>query len=455
MSDIQRIGDTIKRHTVVVESGSGVLIQPMTNEYSYILTAKHVVKHYLTSSEFGINDLGDLEIKTFNGNKLSANKIYHHDILDIAVILIDPFLDFPEMPITPYKRSISRGDDVLLYGYPKYAPEHRNESSAVSDWIETYDLSLMDSDVEQLVLRNIEVTQHADIAGFSGGGLFCSDNKGVYLIGIEHSVTKPAEFADRVVGCPVDRYNEIFKNNNLEPLKPLYLSDFKYVQDDIFIFENCFDLSRLQSITELLNYHTSKKLINCSIKPIEILQLFKDNLKVYRQCDSELEKKGLWVAFLELLAIEAILNPLETWNADYIKSLFKSYRIIYIDSTRGWKAHLEKVLSTNTSSLKPNGKILLVTGGVWPNSPDVLSELNAAVIPNIFSGLSGEAIDNAQRTYTNKTAIIHLPKLHNSCIEEKEWDYAELNRVMHESEMTDMLRTDYSKYLQTEEPDYE
>lgn len=452
MNDTNNIPDIIKSHTVVVENGSGVLIQPMTDEYSYILTAKHVVQNDDKKPELGIKNAADIKIQIFSGEELQARKIYHHNTLDIAVIRID---FAPNLSITPYQKSIARGDKVSLYGYPNYSPEHRNENHQLSDWIETYDLCVIDTDDHKLGFRNEETARQSDIQGFSGGGLFYISRDQAYLIGIEHSVIKPAEYADRVIGCPIANFNEILNANQLKRLKPLHLSSFKHLQDEIFVFENCFDVANLKSITGLLNHYATQQLTDCLITPIEILRLFKGKLKAYQQSESELEKKGLWIALLELLAIEVILNPPALWNADYIESLLKSYRIIYIDSHKSWKAHLEKILATDTAGLKPDGKILLVTGGLLPESPNMLNNLPEQVIPNIFNGLTGEAINNARYTYTKKTPIIHLPKLHNVCIEEKESDYAKLNRVIHETEMADMLRADYNQYLQVVESNNE
>ena len=451
MSHIKNISDVIKDHTVVVENGSGVLIQPMTDKYSYILTAKHNLKIDPKDPKSRLKEPQDIKLTTFSDKNLPALTIYPHETLDIAIIRIDFYSD---LYIYPYQSQSQIDDELWLYGYPG---TRRHRGKPTSEWMSSYKLTVHDTTREKITFSNYSIAPQEDVEGFSGGGLFYLNDKQdqAFLAGIEHAMENSEESHERLKGIPITAFEHIIKKYLLAPLTPLHLSNFKYLQDKIFIFENCFDVRKLQSVTGLLNHYASQQLANCSITPLQILQLFKENLRVYKQNDSELEKKGLWVAFLELLAVEAILNPPQLWDLNYIKSLFKSYRIIYIDSNKSWKAHLDKVLATNTIGLKPDGKILLVTGGLCPDNPDVLSNLNSEVIPNIFNGLSGDAIDNAMHIYSNKTAIIHLPKLHNVCIEEKEWDYAKLNRVMHEKEMTDMLRADYNQYLQVVEPNHE
>ena len=92
---MSNISDLIKNHTVIVDDGSGVLIQPMTDKYSYILTAKHNILVDYKNSESETKVLAEIKITRLKDESLlqeiEAIEIYKHHTLDIAVIRIDFF----------------------------------------------------------------------------------------------------------------------------------------------------------------------------------------------------------------------------------------------------------------------------------------------------------------------------------------------------------------------------
>ena len=79
-----------KKCSVLVDGGSGVLFQPMTEEYTYILTAKHNLYDGLV--EKSISDVkyilyGENEAKDILGK-------YEHSTLDIAILKIEKILNY-------------------------------------------------------------------------------------------------------------------------------------------------------------------------------------------------------------------------------------------------------------------------------------------------------------------------------------------------------------------------
>ena len=448
------INDTIKTHTVIVDDGSGVLIQPMTSEYSYVLTARHNLR-VDSEDESGIKSSIDKEVSTikiFTSDdnvgqpSLTALDFYLHETLDIAIIRI---AFKAELSIYPEQEVLQPGIEVWLHGYPGIK---RKNNTEIKDQLDSYDLYTHDISPIKIKFRNTSDASIDSIKGFSGGGVFRinSERTAAYLVGIEYGMDDTKANHERLACVPIKQFNHIIEQNDLAPLKPIHLTNFNHIKDGIFHYDNCHDPNNLQSVTGLLTDNAAEKLLNCDITPNDILHLFEEQLRVHQQNSSELEKKGLWIAFLELISIIDTIAPQNTWNIDFIKLLFKFYRIIYIDSNKGWKCHLPTVYSTKVNGLKPNGRILLVTGGEKPDSPDALSVLHEKALPNIFNALQGEAIDNARHTFQNKIPIIHLPKLHDVCIVNKEWEYAGLNRVMHGQDIVKMLTEDYDKFLKIE-----
>ena len=96
-----------RQTTVIVEDGSGVLFQPMTESYSYILTAKH---NLYNDIDFGSylypKDLKDLNIVFYDGTVL--NNELEEDVLAKFFLFIKEFMKllFPTLLLPTSKNSL-------------------------------------------------------------------------------------------------------------------------------------------------------------------------------------------------------------------------------------------------------------------------------------------------------------------------------------------------------------
>jgi len=443
---MRNIGDLIKEHTVVVDGGSGVLIQPMTDEDSYILTAKHNILVNSEESESATKVLAGIKIKTINGDELQAKKIYRDQSLDIAVILIDRYTT--ELKVYPYQGQLNSEDDIWLYGYPGRL---RLKSPLVNDWIEKYDLKLHESSSSTVTFRNRESALYAEIKGFSGGGIFHVNEakEQCFLAGIENKMSSHGEYVDRIVGIPIVAFDGLLKENDLAPLKPLHLVDFKYLSDKIFPLRNCVNPTNLTSVKELLTHLANKKLNSANITPIKILEKFESKLLVYKSNKSELEEANLWVAILELLVLNSLIDASNQWTEEHLKNLFETFRLVYIKSNYGWKGELDKIFFTSTEGVVSGGKMIVIIGGDLPSTPIISKEFIKKAVPDISNANSEEAIDNPfhSRIISGDITIIHWLKLHQECIEDKEFDFKELNLMTDKEDIIRVLDENYSIYF--------
>ena len=436
--------EVMNKHTVIIDHGSGVLVQPMTNEYSYILTAKHNVLNNYTNDQSGIKNLSQVEITTFSDDKLVALNIYVHSELDIAVIKI-AFRQGIE--IYPYQKSPNADDSVMLYGYPEV---ERSTSQPASDQIQSYRLIIHEPLKEKISFRNSDIAPYEDIKGFSGGGLFHVDQNldKAFLVGIENAMDSTRALHERVKGVPIAEFFGLLAVNKLAPLKPIYLSNFKHLNKSIFNLNDCVNQDHICHVKNFLSQICESNTKETNITPCDMLNKFKQYLKVYHRCDSELEEEQLWIAILELLVLADLLDSPEEWNESYIRTLFQSFRFIFIHSNNGWKQHLQEILSTSTEGLNPDGKILLIIGGALPkDSPIIPKKIINQSLKDITKGVTQETIANVRLKISGDTSIIHWGKLHDECILDREFDYKDFNLVEHQENIRQMLSDDYRRYL--------
>lgn len=77
-----------QKHSVKVNSGSGVLIQPMSPDYAYVLTAKHCLK--VDSSNLNSDDIHPHIILKDDGTSITVRDVIFHDTEDMAILIVDP-----------------------------------------------------------------------------------------------------------------------------------------------------------------------------------------------------------------------------------------------------------------------------------------------------------------------------------------------------------------------------
>jgi|GEM_PF-5588531 len=443
MSDIITI---IKKHCVAIShdtgsgSGSGVLIQGMSDQYSYVLTAKHVLQIDKDAESKGFIDKQQIIIKDKDGKNLAIQELYHAPNLDISIIQID---FYPSLEIYPYKNDIERGTKLLLYGCPKGFP------------VETYDLSYIDSAQETREFSISGNVQDNDIDGFSGGGIFFIEDGKAYLYGIDYSIYTQAQFVHRVRAYHISSFEKLIESNGLARLMPLHLSNFSHITDDAFstVYAATTYEDSLSEIITILHETISEKIHDSALSPLKILNDFQSQLITYRQTQIELEERALWVAFLEFMVIQLIVNSPDNfndgWESKYLNKIFNSYRFIYTNLAKNYRSlYRTHIAMSHTDHLKSNAKIILVANGDMPPEPDSIKH---TTVKDISIGLSKDGIANVRNNKDKKFPIIHWRKLNDTCLAGKEPEYIELNRIDNEDEMIDILKQGYSAYLKIED----
>jgi len=450
---MSNVFDIIKQHTVIVDGGSGVLVQPMTDEYSYILTAKHNLLNDYNNDQSGVKELSQIDLMTFGDEKLTAIYVYDHQYLDIAVIKID----FRQgIEVYPYQKIPRADDSVRLYGYPGIK---RAAGQPASDQIENYHLVIHEPLNERISFRNHDMAPVEDVKGFSGGGLFHVDEDldKAFLVGIENAMDSTRALHERVKGIPISAFSDLLADNGLAPLKPLHLTNFKQLCEHVFpvnYYEHLADFQRkdIDRVVGLIKRDSEcvAKLIEST--PLDILTRYRSQLEVTKRDKSELENEALWCALLELVVLTSITKRIKSDEIDIstlFDGLFEECRVIYIDSDKHWKTCYEEILTSSTSHLNSNGKIILIMGSEPMVGGIIPAEDIGEYVENISSAYAQDAIDNARRFSEKKFPIIHWVSLHDQCIFSQRDDFKQYNSILQDDEDNNrlLLKKKYQPYL--------
>ncbi len=203
--------DSLKKFAVIVNGGSGCIFQPQTKQYSYVLTAKHLVQTRDLISIQGI-------LIEDEGIKLSKKtNCFQHPTKDAVIIKI------PKVKVTDSLGRVKWDAHQnltgnLLIGFPK---ERRGDEEQIRlDKIEVY--NTRENNCIEAEIHNRP--RYMEVKGMSGGGIIKKVDENYFLLtGIQSRMVAPdeKELLGRVEFMPLSFFDEIVSlNRQLASLIP-------------------------------------------------------------------------------------------------------------------------------------------------------------------------------------------------------------------------------------------
>ena len=405
--------EIMQSYCVRVNDGSGVLVNAMTQDYSYILTAAHVtknVKDHVVIDYQGHN-LHVLEVLTYPESKDVEAIPY-----DCAILKVE-YQAGVEQKCIPAS-SLSLRSDLALVGFPGTERES-------SDPIKHYDGHLTSVFNEHVIFTIEGVPGRGTIEGMSGGGIYHVQGKIPFLVGIEYRMdgTGQDQQYGRVQCYSLVRFKDIITEHASAPMIPAYLECFSSMRETIFTF-NVIDQNNVLNLKAALDSFADSLIASGMPPPYEVLQLYDLQLLVDSKQPSELTTRELWVAYLEFLVISALMDNVGVVDTYYIKSIERKRRLLYTSDGVNWVSRLEELLKTARRLLDKDGTIIVA-------SPDAAAKLlppnfmlervinDIAVVPS----QGPFAIDAVESSIYTSFKLTHLEGLRKSCVIDNEFEY--------------------------------
>lgn len=439
--------DDLKRYCVIVEDGSGCLFQPMTTEYTYILTAKHLFYPEI-ENEQGQN----IKTKKANGQSIRIIQMvyeddwkeknipfkfqpdenyFEHERADIAVLKIPYQESFNKITV---QDNFQGNSGFSLCGFPKAHRENGDKYWYYN--IESFGSSNKDYSYQAKLVGNL---QQRDIIGFSGCGVLKLNDEDISIIGIQSKVAT-IDYPNGGIGfVPMKYAKEIIdqNSNKLSKLFPNTLLNFSFLKDKAFLLNvDSSDFTDANSVRiTLLN--KAQNIITSDITPFEIKQLFNKRLLMNEKDDNCLTLSSLWLAWFEFLTIMNLMKY-ENISLNDLSDIFNRYCLKYVD-TDDW---------TDRNIREDYGKANYI--GMLPNSTVIVSSKQPA--KTTFKFPKGKLID-ISRPYDKssfKTDIgldpftsfdfVHIDYFKIKCIVHKLDEYRDLT----EQQIIDKLKEVYN-----------
>ena len=427
---MMNIYDLMNAHAVKVNSGSGVLISALSQEYSYVLTARHVVK-----------DSSQHTVLNHEGEQIDVIQTYLHpdSNVDCAVIII------------PYQESINLSlyigqphpqAQLMMVGYP----DSRDKEANFHDKVKQQDAEFTSWVKGEIVISAKGMPDKEMIDGFSGAGVYCLDNENPCLIAIEYRMDGKGDemYSGRLRCKPIHWYQELVEHYSLASIMPSFLECFSRLKDETFNYDVP-GTKFLNHIKEELGGFIDEILEDEMIKPSIILNKYKASLLFAREQHSSLQDIKLWISYLEFMTISVLLDDPTKADSNYFSGLDKKRRMVFSKSKENWIGELRSLFELADSMLDEGGSLIIDNYEAAPALMPVEFQIKS-ILQNISRPRPGGSrlkITQSSRNEDIKFKFIHIRALHRVCILEKIEDFHEANPV----EYLNMLRGFYNVHV--------
>ena len=414
-----------QKHTVKVNDGSGVLIQPLSPDYAYVLTARHCL----------LEDKDDLSsavkpshtVFTFDETELSIFGVINHKSKDIAILIVDPQPQLEQLMINCDPLQVN--ELLRLCGFPENRQDQDEKYSSIP-------FKFVEPLRERLIFSPDLTGVTADnILGFSGGGFFTlgGSDSAILLCAIE---TKMAgnivrEYHSNVSAIPISEFEQFIADSQyldkpLAQLLPLHLSSFDHLLEFSFnVIRDWSDLDGLSLVQDCLRDVATERVISVNLAPHEILAEFKTLLKVHNRPAHESQSREMWVSLLELLIVSILIDKPATIDLAYVETILKSRRLMYIDAAGSWREYLKEILLSELAGLNENGIIVTKTKATTGKPCYTQAFLKKAWEKSHIGRAAGDprSIKIVNKHIAKIHRVVDLAALHTTCIAGKEDAY--------------------------------
>lgn len=451
----------LKRYTVILGEGSGILFQPLDDTKMYILSAKHIFYENI-KKEGGLDEkkiwnkinyyLSDEQDTPIECEIRIGENYFEHTDSDAAIIVIEKVPGFNHIFIDEHCNSFN---ECFLCGYPSKI--HTNKNDRYSNFQINRKVITTDNGYFRLE-TNFGNLNYEDVLGFSGGGILRLNNNMVNVIGIQSS-TISEQANGHIDVIPISKFLQIVKENNLSEMIPPFLSNFSFLKDKVFDFPAGSGEQDI-AIVKLLLKQKTLEVINSEISPPFIKDHFKEKLLLNENDLSVLKEELIYITWLEFLTFLNIIKSKICTKDDLIE-IQSILRLVFNMNDTEWLGEnfVKDCLSYDYENLSEDGTVFIKT----KNNPVKIKDYSiakGAIVPSIsvirdsyIKGVpiyNGEGSDifnagsEAKEFIFDKYNFIHFEYLKYVMLVENSDEYRTYNRL-NQTELLKKLKEEYGK----------
>lgn len=402
----------LKKYTVILGGGSGILFQPVDSDKTYILSAKHVfyndVEKNRGATDEVLKSTIDLSFSDGQDNRDSieikkGENYFEHseEVVDAAILIIDNNSKYDQIYID---ENPSTFDGFSLTGYPE-------SKRAILDKYNKYRITELISSNDDILNLRLVVSHlsNRDIKGFSGGGIIRTNRDSLIIAGIQ-SKTPIGDCNGEISVVPIKRFKEIIEENSLPQLFPSYLSKITELIDDVIKFDDT-NVELKPKIKAILKRQLNQVKLN-------LVNIYQSNY-IERSCVSKLNKKTkhFWTSFLEYALIISLIED-NILDEASLEKIIREKKFMFSDSDKGIYEMFSDILLFASDEVEAECQVLVGSLKV-PSTQKTRRILTKDIPKNIASVNDVDCIDRVDEMNKIKE-LIHLKAIEFDCINENE-----------------------------------
>lgn len=417
-------------HAVKVNSGSGVLISALSREYSYVLTAAHVVKNLKT--QVILNHRGDIicDIETY---------VHPDKSIDCAIIKI-PYDE--NINLSLCLGELPHQAELMMVGYPgararekDFDKKVKQQDARLTSWVDN-----------EIVMSATGGPDKEMIDGFSGAGVYYLDNGYPRLIGVEFRMDGAIEqeYFGRIKCNAIHWYEEMVESFSLAPIMPSFLECFSRLKERAFDY-NVPGAAVIEHIKEELGGIIDEILEDESTKPSLVLKKYEMELLFSGEKKSSLLDIRLWISYLEFMAISVLLDNPAKADSSYFSTLDTKRRMVFSNSEKNWIGELRGLLELAGTVLSDGGSLIIDNCEAAPSATPASFQIQE-VLTHIARPRSADSrikINKVSKEKYTTLKLAHIRALHRRCVVENIDEFYKKDST----EYVEMLRGFYNVYV--------
>lgn len=416
-----------KSFSVIVNNGSGILFQPLTDNFFYILTAKHNLQQKQGEVYVDLPEKTPVNIVQFAFDKgswssqmipfqLEEGTSYfpHNDTkIDAAILKVRHNLDEKiEISGIHVSDCIEINGDAYLCGFPN---DKRKVTQDLQLHYASYKLSHNSNETARLrSIKLSEIQRQDTVEGMSGGGVVRIQNNHFELLGIQSSMTRTLSDQNEIDVLPISLFEEIVENYPvaLSYLLPAYMVNFDSAFKDALTLKD----ANYVNFIGVMRMALTKKLSQVNVKPIEIVKSeIAKLLLVSNENKSVSNSKEFWICCLEYILILSIILDKDI-NIEEFKNSLATKRFLYSSSDAPLNQLIPDILNSDFDGMEQNSSIIVSTKHL-PPLPD-RRKVSSGVLNNICytNNFTAQFQITQAENLSRIKEIIHIKAFEMDCI---------------------------------------
>lgn len=440
MSDFS---EGIKNHSVIVGSGTGVLINPHEGDFSYVLTARHNIVD--KASFGGFFKAADIRVCNWNGEEIAISARYVSAADDLAILVTSKRLD------SQMKASLSspvRDEKLYFFGYAQ-----TRRGGNPEDILREYPGDVQSVGDRQFVLQLAGEPDWEQVTGASGGGVYRSAGAEAYLCGLEYRIEgdTASERHGRVLCHNFSLINELLEREGLPPIYPSSMNDFCSLVSHTFkSYDKADDPENVRYLKASLHERAKQITKNGAVRPIDIFMARKEALLIKGSPLQDLYEDHLWIAYLEFLVISCLIDLHGNIDFSYVDGLFAKRRFLFSAHDGNWVHRLREIYHSDFRGLEIGGVVVVSTADASAALQPKEQITNKVVVDIGRAGTAQLMVDSVINNPALQFRLYHLTGMHRTCVTDKEFDYVNYwagNHNFEEQQLFEKIRGEYCAYM--------